>query len=233
MRTTSVSILLMLMSGLLAVGAAPPAGDTVIALISKVILDVTRMQVGKDWQPAQRGEVLASGERVRTGEKSLAVIKFKDNSMLRVREKTEVLIAGVQEGNAFSKSAEVERGVIGFNIKKQRQGEEFRFTSPTSVASIRGTSGQFTTSDSADKLIVLEGLVRLTNKVSAQSVDVGAGYTGLSTRDGKVQMRPSTPEEKQAAEASAQIAEQENRLDIELDDGKGNKKRIEIKYKQQ
>lgn len=232
MNATRVSILL-LMSGVLALGAAPPAGDTAIALISKVILDVMRMQVGKDWQPAQRGEVLASGERVRTGEKSVAVIKFKDNSMLRVREKSEVMIAGVQEGNAFSKSAEVQRGVIGFHIKKQQPGEEFRFTSPTSVASIRGTSGQFTATDSTDKLIVLEGLVRLTNKVSTQSVDVGAGYTGLSRRDGNVQMRPSTPEEKQAAEASAQIAEQENRLDIELDDGKGNKKRIEIKYKQQ
>ena len=80
---------------------------------------------------------------------------------------------------------------------------------------------------------MLEGLVRLTNKMSTQSVDVGAGYTGLSTRDGKVQLRLSTPEEKQAAEVSAQLAEQENRLDIELDDGKGNKKRIEIKYKQQ
>ncbi len=232
MKPTRVSILL-LMSGMLALGTAPPAGDTAVALISKVILDVMRMQVGKDWQPAQRGEVLASGERVRTGEKSVAVIKFKDNSMLRVREKSEVMIAGVQEGNAFSKSAEVQRGVIGFHIKKQQPGEEFRFTSPTSVASIRGTSGQFTATDSTDKLIVLEGLVRLTNKVSTQSVDVGAGYTGLSRRDGSVQMRPSTPEEKQAAEASAQIAEQENRLDIELDDGKGNKKRIEIKYKQQ
>jgi len=233
MKPTRGLMLHVLMAGILSLGAAPPAGDSAIALLSKVILDVMRMQVGKDWQPAQRGEVLTSGERIKTGEKSVAVIKFKDNSMLRVRERSEVLISGTVEGNAFSKSAQVERGVIGFNIKKQQQGDEFRFTSPTSVASIRGTRGQFATSDSLDKLIVLEGLVRLTNKMSTQSVDVGAGYTGLSTRDGKVQLRLSTPEEKQAAEVSAQLAEQENRLDIELDDGKGHKKRIEIKYKQQ
>lgn len=207
------------------------ANDTAIALVSKVILDVMRKPVGKDWQPAQRGEVLASGERVKTGERSVAVIKFKDNSMLRVRERTEVVLSGVQEGSTFSKSAEVERGVIGFSIRKQQAGEEFRFSSPTSVASIRGTSGQFSTSDSSDKLIVLEGLVRLMNKISSETIDVGTGFTGVSSRDGKLELRRSTPEEAQAAEASTRAAEQENQLDIELDDGRGNKRRMEIKFK--
>jgi hypothetical protein len=229
MKTRTVWTILLFAAVLVA--ATAPANDTAIALLSKVIFDVMRKPVGKEWQPAQRGEVLAAGERVKTGEKSVAVIKFKDNSMLRVRERTEVLISGSQQGGTFSKATEIERGVIGFNIKKQQPGEEFRFTSPTSVASIRGTSGQFSASDSSDKLVVLEGNVRLTNKLSSESIDVSAGYTGLSFRDGKVQLRISTPEEKQAAEVSARIAEQENRLDIELNDGKGNKKQIEIKFK--
>ncbi|MER3522803.1 MAG: hypothetical protein C4326_01710 [Ignavibacteria bacterium] len=221
---------LALLIGVTALGAMPPK-DTAIAVVSKVILDVMRKPAERDWQPAKRGEVLASGERLRTGEKSIAVIKFKDNSMLRVREKSEVLIVGTQEGTTFSKSTMIERGVIGFNVKKQKQGEEFRLTSPTSVAAIRGTSGQFAVSDSSDKLIVLEGLVRLLNKSSAQSIDVAAGYTGVSTPDGKVELRVSTPEERRSAEVSVQAAEQENRLDIELNDGKGNQKKMEIRYK--
>ena len=168
---------------------------------------------------------------MKTGEKSVAVIKFKDNSMLRVRERTEVMLSGTQQGTSFSKSTQVDRGIIGFNIKKQQQGEEFRFSSPTSVASIRGTSGQFGIEDSGDKLVVLDGQVRLTNKISSQFIDVGAGYTGLSSGDGKVQLRVSTPEEKQAAEVLSRIVEQENKLDIELKDGNGNQKQIEIKYK--
>ncbi len=215
----------------LLLGAAPPTNEATIALISKVILDVTRKEVGKDWQPAKRGETLSSGERVKTGDKATAIIKFKDNSMLRVREKTEVLLGGSQQGKSFSKSTGVERGVIGFSIKKQQPGEEFRFSSPTSVASIRGTSGQFGVADSSDKLIVLDGLVRLTNKISLQYVDVSGGFTGISGRDGKVKVRPSTPEEKLAAQLASRTGDRDSKLDIELDNGSGNKKNIEIKFK--
>jgi len=226
-RLYSISILTVVLS----LGAVQPANDTVIALMSKVILDVARKEVGKEWQPATRGETLFSGERVRTGEKSIAVIKFKDNSMLRVREKTEVVLTGSSQGSAFSKSTELQRGVIGFNIKKQQAGEEFQFSSPTSVASIRGTSGQFDAQDSSDKLIVLDGLVHFLNKISSDSLDVAGGFTGISNPDGMLQVRPSTPEEKLSAQLAARLGDLDNKLDIDLNDGKGNKKRIEIKFK--
>ncbi len=213
------------------IGAIPPPGETVIGLMSKVILDVTRKEVGKEWRVAKRGETLLSGDGVRTGEKSIAVIKFKDNSMLRVREKTEVVLTGTQQGNSFSKSTELQRGVIGFNIKKQRTGEEFRFSSPTSVASIRGTGGQFEAQDSLDKLIVVDGLVRFTNSKSSESADVAGGFTGISTPDGKLQVRPSTPEEKLAAQLGSRLGDQDIKLDIDLQDGKGKKKQLEIKFK--
>lgn len=230
-RTTNSKLLLIVACSLLLGAMPPPSKETAIALVSKVILNVTRKEVGKDWQAAKRGEMLSSGERVKTGDKSLAVIKFKDNSMLRVREKSEVLLGGTQQGKTFSKSTDIERGTVGFSIKKQQQGEEFRFSSPTSVASIRGTSGQFDAADSSDKLIVLDGLVRLTNKSSSQFVDVEGGFTGISSRDGTVQVRPSTPEEKLAAQLASRTGDQDSKLDIELDNGSGNKKNIEIKFK--
>jgi hypothetical protein len=181
--------------------------------------------------PAKRGEALSSGERIKTGEKSIAVIKFKDNSMLRVREVTEVLLNGVIDGKTFFKSTTLQKGVIGFNIKKQQKGEEFRFSSPTSVASIRGTSGQFGSGDSSDKLIVLDGLVQLMNKVSSQLLEVETGYTGISYPNGKLEKRPATPEEKAAAQLAARLGDQTNSLDVDLNNGNGSKKRIEIKFK--
>ncbi len=231
MKSRFLSYFLFILTTVFFLGAIPPPDGTVIALMSKVILDVSRKEVGKEWQAAKRGETLLSGERVRTGEKSIAVIKFKDNSMLRVREKSEVILTGTQQGNSFSKWTELQRGVIGFNIKKQRAGEEFRFSSPTSVASIRGTSGQFDSQDSLDKLIVLEGLVRFTNIKSSEGADVAGGFTGISTPDGKLQVRPSTPEEKLAAQLASRLGDQDSKLDIDLNDGKGNKKQIEIKFK--
>ncbi len=230
MKSRLHSYVLFSLTALLLLGATPPP-EMVIGLMSKVILDVTRQEVGKEWQIAKRGETLHSGERVRTGEKSIAIIKFKDNSMLRIREKSEVVLTGTQHGNSFSKSTELQRGVIGFNIKKQQTDEEFRFSSPTSVASIRGTTGQFDSQDSLDKLIVLEGLVALTNIKSSEGADVAGGFTGISTPDGKLQVRPSTPEEKLAAQLASRIGDQDNKLEIDLNDGKGSKKQIEIKFK--
>lgn len=218
-------------TGGMVLGFAPAPDESPIALVSKVIMDVTRKNEGQDWRIAKRGETLASGERIRTGEKSFAVIKFTDNSMLRVREKSEVVVTGVKNGKTFSKSTELERGVIGFSIKKQRPGEEFRFSSPTSVASIRGTSGQFGAQDSVDLLVVLEGLVRLENKISNRFIDVEGGFTGISSKSGELQLRPSTAEEKLTAELSSRAGDREQKLDIELNDGKGNKKQIEIKFK--
>lgn len=212
-----------------AFGAGPANGS--VALVSKVILDVSRKESEKEWETAKRGETLSTGDKVRTGEKSLAIIKFKDNSLVRVRERSELTVTGEVHRGAFSKSVNVDKGVVGFNIRTQRPDEEFRFTSPTSVASIRGTEGQFISGAVADTLTVVEGLVRLTNKVSSRFVDVGAGFTGISSPDGTVATRPATSAEQQAAVESSKISDQENRLEFEFRDGQGNRKILRIEYK--
>jgi len=207
--------------------ALPPAAGSV-ALLSKVVLDVTRKEENKGWQNAKKGETLASGDKVKTGVRSVAIIKFKDNSLVRVRELTELTVTGSMNGSAFSKSVEMKSGVVGFNIKKQQVGEEFRFSSPTSVASIRGTGGSFTLGDT---LVVIEGAIEFENTISSTLVNVLAGFTGISNPDGTITTRPSTPEEKAAAEEAARAGEQDNRLEFDLQDGRGNSKRLKIDYK--
>jgi hypothetical protein len=210
--------------------ALPPAAGPV-ALLSKVVLDVSRKEEGKNWQNAKKGETLASGDKVKTGEKSVAIIKFKDNSLVRVRELTELTVSGSMSGSAFSKSVEMKSGVVGFNIRKQQAGEEFRFSSPTSVASIRGTGGSFSSAISADTLIVTAGVIEFTNTSSSRKVDVPAGYTGISKPDGSIATRLSTAEEKASAEQAARVSEQDNRLEFDLRDGRGNSKRLRIEYR--
>jgi hypothetical protein len=210
-----------------AAAALRPAASSV-ALLSKVVLDVSRKEEGKDWQNAKKGETLSSGDKVKTGMKSVAIIKFKDNSLVRVRELTEVTVTGSMNGSAFSKSVEVKSGVVGFNIKKQQTGEEFRFSSPTSVASIRGTGGSFTLGDT---LVVIEGIIEFKNTISSRVVNVEAGFTGISNPDGTITTRPSTPGEKAAAEEAARASEQDNRLEFDLRDGRGNSKRLKIDYR--
>ena len=158
-------------------------------------------------------------------------MKFKDNSLVRVRELSVLTVTGETRSTSFSKSVNVEKGVVGFNIHKQKSDEEFRFTSPTSVASIRGTGGQFTAREMSDTLVVVEGTVHLTNKVSSQSVEVLAGFTGISNPDGTIETRPSTIEERQTATQASRTSEQENKLELEFRDGKGTRKQLKIDYK--
>jgi hypothetical protein len=219
-----------LLAGGVISGAMAPAvaAEPAIALVSKVILDVKRKEASKDWIVAKRGETLASGDMIRTGDKSVAIIKFKDNSLVRVREKSEVTVTGTTTGSAFSKSIDLLRGTIGFNVKKQTIGEEFRFTSPTSVASIRGTEGLFTLGDT---LTVIEGRVRFKNKFSLREVDVDAGFTAISYADGTIQVRPSTAEEKARATSALREEGQDNKLELDFRDNQGNKKQLKIDFK--
>lgn len=215
------------------IAKSPPSAGTEVALVSKVILDVKRKELDKDWIAAKRGETLTSGDRVRTGVNSLAVIKFKDNSLVRVREQSELTVTGNVSGRAFSKTVNLTRGAVGFNIKKQETGEEFSFRSPTSVASIRGTEGVYIATALEDLLTVLQGTIRFQNTISTTEVDVNAGYTGIAKPDGTILTRPSTPAE-QAVARNAMIEredEQRNLLELEFRDGQGNRKQMRIDFK--
>ncbi|MGA9116603.1 MAG: FecR family protein [Bacteroidota bacterium] len=230
MKTTALALAGILSAAPAAWASAPPAPS--VALISKTILDVTRQSGGGEWERALRGEALASGDRVRTGLRSLAIVKFLDNSLVRIRERSELTVTGESRGGSLTKTVNLDRGVVGFNIRKQRSDEEFRFTSPTSVASIRGTGGQLSAQASSDTLTVIEGAVLLTNRISERSITVRAGFTGISAADGSILERPSTPAERQAAMQASRSGDRNNLLELELRNDGGQKRRLRIEYRE-
>jgi FecR protein len=167
-----------------------------VALVFKPIGTVEFIKNGKSWAKAAPSTPLMSGDRVRTGENSFVVIKFIENSILRLQENSEITISGEMTANKeFSKNVHLARGELDFDVKK-REGEKFEFSTPTSVASIRGTQGLLINGgDSSDVLILGAGLVVFTNTVSNKSVDVGAGQTARSFANGKIEVKQTTPEE--------------------------------------
>jgi hypothetical protein len=110
----SVTVALICMTFLCAAtqraGSAPLPQSDLVGLLSKVILDVTWKAEGVDWEKANRGQTLSSGDMVKTGRRSLAVVKFKDNSLIRVRELTELTVTGTLEEQKFSKAVNVQTG---------------------------------------------------------------------------------------------------------------------------
>jgi hypothetical protein len=199
-----------------------------VALIAKVIQDVTKKSEPADWAKASPGDGLGNGDGVRTGKKSLAVVKFLDNSILRVRENS--LLKVTDEGTVKAAGFQQIGGSFGFNIRKQNPNTKFEFTSPTSVASIRGTQGKMSSGESGDTLVVTEGLVNLKNTGSGNDVDVSAGSIGFSNIDGTVSSRKASDAELTDANSAA-TGGNENGLNFELKDSKGNKKNLKLKYK--
>jgi hypothetical protein len=174
-----------------------PAADSKnpIATVFKPVGTVEYQAAGKDWTKATPAIPLYPGDRVRTGENSFVIIKFLENSILRVQQKSEITINGtISADKEFSKNVNVRYGELGFNVQKHAN-EKFEFTTPTSVASIRGTQGSLTSTDSSFQLILGSGVVVVTNLFSNQNVTVNGGQTATSLANGHLEVKQATPEE--------------------------------------
>lgn len=138
-----------LVVGFVSGGKSSTPTDAPVALVKKIVKDVTYKKAGvSDWELAKTGLPLKDGEEVKTGSKSLALILFTDGSgLLRVRENAILHIYGQKENQKMNKNTFVQKGLVGFDVKKQAEDEEFKFTTPTVVASIRGTNGFLNYSD--------------------------------------------------------------------------------------
>jgi len=222
-------VLLIVAAMVTAIGTAV-AQTSAVALVTKSINEVTKTTTGGESSPAVKGTILFNDERVKTGKKSLALIKFQDdNSMVRLRELSELTISNNSENGTMVKSTALVRGGLGFSVQKQKQNKQFRLTSPTSVASIRGTRGTWGGGVGKDTLVVVEGLVNLKNSKSNKDVDVPAGFIGFSNEDGSLSSRQATEEELLLADRII-TGTSTNELKIEMKNPNGSKKVLKLKY---
>lgn len=200
-----------------------------VAMIFKTVQDVTRKSLSTDWVKAARGENLVSGDQLKTGQRSLAVVKFLDNSILRVREQSVLTISSEGSRGSGIKTIQLNGGSVGFDVQKQHENELFQLTSPTSVASIRGTKGKWSGGKGNDTLIVTEGLVNLKNSATNKEVNVPAGFIGFSNQDGSVSSRKAT--EQELADANTVATNNSlNELDLQFKDPNGQSKELKLRY---
>jgi FecR protein len=165
------------------------------AYIVKVIRDVNMKSPTTGWQKAIPLSKLKSGYEVQTDKGSLAMILFADQSKLILREKSIVTIKGeVQGKEILSRSVHMDRGNMIFNVKKA-ETEQFRFSSPISVASIRGTEGGYNTGSNADLFTIASGLAEFTNSISGRSTSVSTGNTGVADSTGDLNVRKANKKE--------------------------------------
>ncbi len=186
----------------------PPSSDTPIALVKKIIKDVT-YRTGSDksdWEKAKVGLPLNDGGEVKTGSNSLALVLFTDGSgLLRVRENAILHIYGKSENKKMDKNTFIDRGMVGFEVNKQAEDEEFKFTTPTVVASIRGTEGyiEFNDLDSTSTIFLNTGSA-LFQTLKGEEGTIVNGRTLTVKNDGTFSLSNSTAEDSVRFKSSIQ-----------------------------
>jgi hypothetical protein len=233
MKTFKFTIILITLFALLSSNLYSQSPKSSLGYFWKVVNSVDKKSDGSEWNKAAKGDALFAADQVRTREKSVAIIRFtKDNSTLRVLQNSELTMRADKDKRSRQNRID-NQGTIGFEINKL-QNEEFTFTSPTSVASIRGTKGIFDRHNEIDMLIVKEGIVNFKNRMSEKEIDVGAGETGQSYPDGNLEKHKSTPDEINAVDNALKAGDKQigRELKLELKDKNGDKKDLKIKYKE-
>jgi FecR protein len=200
-----------------------------IALFWIVKNSVQKKDSTDHWVKAKKGDLIYGGNYVRTEKESFTLVKFNDASTLRLGPDAEVQIYGERN----PQSANVSSGDVGFTMTKRPNGK-FEFTTPTSVASIRGTEGILSIQiDGTDFLTIIEGLVQFTNKFSNKTVDVGAGQTGESSRNGGLNVHQSTQEDlNRLSRLDNQFNLQQHKLEMWFRGKDGNLHKIIIETQQ-
>jgi len=86
----------------------------------------------------KRGSRLEDGDKLKTDKGSYAAVRFIDDaSLLRIRANSTCTIKGKKEKNQVIKNVYLEVGTILAKVTKQRG--KFEISTPTSVASVKGT----------------------------------------------------------------------------------------------
>ncbi len=192
----TIFLSLVLLSGII-FASENPKTDSPVAVVMKIIKDVS-FKKGTNWASAKVGVPLSTADEIKTGDKSLALIKFTDNSLIRVRENSNLKIYAEKNKGDLSKNTYIDKGKVGFSVSHQ-ENEEFRFTTPTMVASIRGTVGDIIVDGNGTSTLVLfEGLVDIKGTVGQkQSGTVKPGTTATIGQDGNIIVGVITPQQQQ------------------------------------
>ena len=216
---------------ILLIFSSPFLFATKVAVAIKIAGSVLLYHEGSgNKQTLKPGSPLKSHDKIVTGKNGYALIMYLDDkTTLKILKNSTLEILGDRSGRTINKSIDIKYGKVAANVKPQN-GKDFTISTPTSVASVKGTEFAVSSDPSTgDSFTLLEGLIEVTNSVTGQSTDVQEGETAISTPEGSLDVSQTTEEDLDNFEdANIEMPAQE--LKFELEDEEGNIKKIIIKF---
>ncbi len=218
-------IIVILIASLVVFGFKALNLDAPVAIVKKVVNDVKfKMADKSDWVNAKTSQTLSDRDEIKTGSKSLAIILFTDGSgQLRVRENAILHIYGQKNNKKMNKNTFLENGTISFEVNKQAD-EEFKFTTPTAVASIRGTGGLLGANSDSTNIYLEHGSVEFNSTIQGGGGGtINGGQAGTIFRDGRFFSRSLNDNDRQLLQAGKNTSTKKVKVKV-------NNKVLEIEY---
>lgn len=202
------------------------AKEDVIAFFGKVKGDVTVTRANPgETEDAKAGMFLYSGDAVKTGNKSYTSIVFQDDgSRLKLDPNTSLSLEATRSKKKLSKKMRLGAGKMYAKVSKKR-GTDFQVTTPTSVASVKGTDfGIEEKTWPETHLWVLSSEVEFTNGI--QTIVVTAGQHAVAT--------PETMDVGNIGDAGCELVESgDHKLRFQFEDEAGNVKDLIIEFERE
>ncbi len=223
--------------------------DSSLAVVSKAKGNVKhKKKTQKDLSTAKIGMELYNNDYIQTGQNGFAkYVYLDDGTQIKVHNNSEVYIRGEVERRSIIKQLKVDEGTVKFDVKKQSV-DEFTVITPTSVASVKGTSFWIDCNgENGDQFFGESGSVVIRNRESGEKKQLTKNKVANSLPDGSLRVREITPKElDMLAKREADVGESrnnnegdtqsgssaesnQNEIIIELEDASGNKKTITVK----
>ena len=206
-------------------------GSSKVAIAIKTKGDVSIIYKGlSSAQALQPGSPLSDQDKIKTGKNGfVAIMYLDDKTVVKMLGNSNLTILGDRSGSKINKSLDIKYGRVAANIKPQK-GKEFRISTPTSVASVKGTELAIESDPSTgDSFTLIEGLIEVTNSITGESTEVQEGETAMSTPEGSLDVSQTTSEDLEGFE-EASMEPQNQELRFEIEDADGNLKEILIKF---
>lgn len=200
-----------------------------LAIVIKAKGKATITKNGEE-KKIRRGTRIYHNDLVKTNKKSYVAMRFLDDkTLVRVRQNSVVKVQGERQGSTIAKNIEMEVGNIFASVTKQKV--KFRVTTPTSVASVKGTKFgmRYNSKSGRAETLTYEGLVEVT--IKGKTVQVPANTKVIAQKDGTYTTKRFDPSSTQRFEGAADRLKGDE-IEIEYKDGDGNTKTLKIKIQE-
>ena len=207
-------------------------GSSKVAIAIKTKGDVSVTLNGLSTpQVLKPGTPLSDQDRIKTGKNGfIALMYLDDKTVVKMLDNSDMTIMGDRSGKKINKSLDIKYGRVAANVMPQK-GKEFRVSTPTSVASVKGTELAIESDPSTgDSFTLIEGLIEVTNSITGESTEVQEGETAMSPPDGSLNVAMTTSDDLEGFE-EASVEPQTQELRFEVEDEDGGTKQILIKFK--